>query len=121
MVSEAERALSYRDMTFEDTGATKEDMEERYREPAEQQVRRYLLLDKIVEQEKIELPDEELENAFKGMADSLRQPLEIVKKYYASDAEQMNMLQQTLLQKEALKHVKKLNEIKEVELGASGT
>ncbi len=116
MVSEAERALSYRDMTFEDTGATKEDMEERYREPAEQQVRRYLLLDKIVEQENVELPEEELENAFKGMAESLRQPLEIVKKYYASDAEQMNMLRQTLLQKEALKYVKNLNEIKEVEL-----
>ncbi|MBI9074909.1 MAG: trigger factor [Desulfatibacillum sp.] len=116
MVSESERALSYRDMTIEDTGTTKEELESRYREPAEQQVRRYLLLDKIVEQEKVELPEEELDAAFKGMAESLRQPFEMVKKYYASDAEQMSMLRHTLLQKEALKYVKNLNEIKEVEL-----
>ncbi|MBU2489400.1 MAG: trigger factor [Proteobacteria bacterium] len=115
MVEDAERTLSYRNMSFEDINTSREQMGERYAEPALKQVRRYILLDKIIEQEKLELPDEILEESIANMAASLRQPLDSIRTYYEKDPDRLDMLKHTLLQKEAVKKVRSLGTVEEVE------
>ncbi|MEW5734024.1 MAG: trigger factor [Thermodesulfobacteriota bacterium] len=114
MVDDFERTLSYRNMSLEDVGADRDKLAVTYRQAAIDQVRRYLVLDKIVEQEKIQLADERLDEAFADMSKSLRQPAEAIRSYYQKDPEQLEMLKHTLLQKEALAFVKAQSQITEV-------
>ena len=49
-----------------------------------------------------DIPDDKLEAAYKGMSESLKQPVETVKKYYQKNAEQLEAFKHTLLQKESM-------------------
>jgi trigger factor len=64
IISDAERSFSYHNKTFEEAGISRESLAEKYRDTAEKQVRRQLILGKIIQQEKMELADEELEKGF---------------------------------------------------------
>ena len=105
IVREAEQSLSAQDMSFEDAGFTRESLEEKYRETARKKVRRFLLLSKIIEQEKIELSDEELENGFKQMGKKLGYPVEQIKAQYSQNEDGLDFFKQTLLEKAALQLV----------------
>ncbi|MFP4476010.1 MAG: trigger factor [Desulfatibacillaceae bacterium] len=114
MMEESERALAYRNMTFEDAGTTKEEMRERYRDTAVKQVRRYIILDTIIDQEDLELSEETMDEAFENMAAQVRQPKDVVRQHYERNQEQLSMFRHTLLQKEALDHIKRLADLKTV-------
>jgi trigger factor len=106
MIRDAERALEYRNMSMEDVGMSREALAVRYMEPATQQVKRHLLLDKIGKQENLVLDDGALDKAFADMSQSLGQSAETIKKYYQKDADQMDALKNTLLQKKTLEYIK---------------
>ena len=65
IIADTERRLSYQNTTMEEVGLSKEKLQEQYRETAEQQVRRQIILGKVIEQEKLELTDEEAERIIK--------------------------------------------------------
>jgi len=115
IIAEAEKSFSYHNVNMEDLGLTREKLEEKYQETAVKQVKRHLILDKIIDQEKMTLPDEELEDGYKDMAASFNQPAEEIKKYYQQNRESLELFKHTLLEKKAINLIIGSSKIKEVE------
>lgn len=115
IIKDAERSFSQSNQTLEDVGLTRESLMEKYRPTAEKQVRRHLILSKLVEQEALELSDEELEKGFQEMADTYQQPVEHLKGYYNQNKEGLAFFKHTLLEKKALKLIIDKGKITEVE------
>jgi trigger factor len=103
IISETEQSLKYQNMSLEDLGMTRENLAEKYRDVAEKQVRRHLILGKIMDQEKLELSDEDLEKGIDEMAKTVRQPVEQIKKFYQSNPDKMDVFKHTLLEKQVLR------------------
>ncbi len=115
IISEAERSFMYHNMTMEQLGLTKEHLAEKYRDTAVKQVKRHLILSKIIDQEKLTLEDGALEEGMADMAKNFNQPVEGIKSYYQQHPDKLQHLQYTLLEKKALDLIVKSSEIKEVE------
>jgi trigger factor len=105
IVEEAERSFSYRNTTLEDMGLTRESIKEKYRETAVKQVKRHLLLGKLIEQEKLEVDGAEVEQAMVQMAASFQQPIEHVRRYYRENAEKLDYFKHALLEKKATRMI----------------
>jgi trigger factor len=105
IVEEAERSFSYRNTTLEDMGLTRESIKEKYRETAVKQVKRHLLLGKLIEQEKLAVDDAEVEQAMGEMAASFQQPIEHVRRYYRDNPEKLDYFKHALLEKKATRMV----------------
>ena len=103
IVAEAERSFSYRNTTLEEMGLTREGIAEKYRDTALKQVKRHLILGKIIDQESLTLPDEELEGGLQEMSENFNQPLEEIKKYYDQNPDNLEFFKHTLLEKKAIK------------------
>ncbi len=103
IIEEVERTLTYHGSSLEERSLTKEDLAEKYRDTAIKQVRRRLLLKKIVEQENLTLLDEEMENGYKDMAKAFNKPVEEIKKFYEQKDSNIEFLKTSLLEKKALK------------------
>ena len=114
IVEEAERSFAYRNTTLEEMGLSKESIAEKYRDTALKQVKRHLILGKIIDQEKLELEDEELEGGLKEMSDSFNQPLEEIKQYYDQNQDKLQYFKHTLLEKKAIKLIIDSSTIKDV-------
>jgi trigger factor len=115
IIADAERSFSYHNKTFEEAGISRESLAEKYRETAEKQVRRQLILGRIVQQEKMELADEDLEKGFEEMAATYNQPVDVVKNVYANSGDQLALFKHALLEKQAIKLIMEKNEIESVE------
>ncbi len=115
IISDTERSFASSNMRLEDAGLTREKLAEQYRETAEKQVRRHLILDKIIAQEKLEVSDEEMEKAFADMAASIGQPVEQIKTYYETNPDKIDLFKHTLLEKKAIELIIDSSKIEEVE------
>ncbi len=120
ILEEAERAFEARNRSLEDAGLSRESIAATYRETAVNQVKRHLLLARIVEQEKLELPPEELDRAMAEIAGRLQQPLASVQKYYREMPEKLEALRHALLEKKAAALILEAGEIEEVDPPAEG-
>ena len=98
---------------MEDQGLTKEMLAEEHRETAEKKVRRHLILGKIIEQENMALSDQELEEGFAGMAQTVNQPVEAIKNYYQQNQDNLDFFKHTLLEKQAIKLIIESSNIEE--------
>ncbi|NNL43087.1 MAG: trigger factor [Desulfobacterales bacterium] len=103
IVAEAERSFAARNVSMEDMGLTREGIAEKYRDTALKQVKRHLILGKLIEQEKLTLTDEDLENGYKEMADSFNQPVEEIKNFYNQNKDKVEFFKHTLLEKQAIR------------------
>lgn len=115
IISDAERSFQYHNKTFEEAGISKESLSEKYRETAEKQAKRSLILGKIIEQEKMELSDEDLEKGYEEMAAAYNQPAEMVKNLYTQDNNRLEGFKYALLEKQAIKLIMESSKIQEVE------
>jgi trigger factor len=115
IVNEAERSFSYRNTSLEDMGLTRESIAEKYRDTALQQVKRHLLLGKMVKQEDLSLSDEELEESLNEMATNFNQPLEEIKKYYDQNKDKLEYFKHTILEKKAINLIIDASKIEDVE------
>ena len=115
IVEEAVRSFSYRNISMEELGMTRESIAEKYRDVAFDQVKRHLLLGKIIEQESMEVSDEELEVGLNEMADNFKQPVEEIKKYYDQNKDKLEFFKHTLLEKKAIKLIIETSTIEDVE------
>jgi trigger factor len=115
IITDTERRLSYQNQSMEEVGLTREGLREQYRETADKQVRRHLILSKVVEQEKLELADEELEEGYADMAKSLNQPTEQIKAFYDQNKERLDFFKHTLLEKKAIRLIIDNSNIMDVE------
>lgn len=121
IVEEAERSFAYRNVSLEEIGLSRESIAEKYRDTAVRQVKRHLILDKIIDQEGLELEDGELDRGLAEMADSFGQPLENIKRYYSQSPEKLDYFKHSLLEKKAIKLIIDSSEIQEVKGSASET
>jgi trigger factor len=103
IIEETERSFAYRNTSMEEMGLSKETIAEKYRDTALKQVKRHLILGKIINQENLSLDDEELEGGLKEMSESFNQPLEEIKKFYDQNPDKLRYFKHTLLEKKAIK------------------
>ena len=115
IIQEAERSFAQRNTTLEEQGMSRESISEKYRDTAAKQVQRYLLLNKIIEQEGLAVSDEEFDEALNEMASNFNQPLEEVKKYYQQFPDRIDQFKHALLEKKAITLIIDASEIKDVE------
>lgn len=115
ILNDAERSFTQANKTFEEAGITREGLGEQYRPTAEKQVRRHMILGKIVDQEALELADDEVEEGLAEMAKSYQQPVDQIKTFYQSNKEALEVFKHTLLEKKAIKLIIENSQIEEVE------
>mgnify|MGYP001813143134 FL=1 len=115
IVEEAVRSFSYRNITLEELGLTRESIAEKYRDVAFKQVKRHLLLGKMIDQENLEASDEELEEGLNEMAANFKQPVAEIKKYYDENKDKLEFFKHTLLEKKAIKLIIENSQIEDVD------
>ena len=115
IITEAEKKYSANNTTLKEAGLNKDALKTEYRDVAEKQARRHLILDKIITQEKFELTDEELEKSFEEMALGMHAPVDLVKNYFNANQEQLDIYKYTQLGKKAVKIIIEQGNITEVE------
>jgi len=102
IVQDAEQRFAQNSLSMEQLGLTRDKMAEQYRELAEKQVRRHLLLSKIIEQEALEVTDEELESEYGRFSEATGQPVEMIKTYYKNNQDKLEGFKHALLEKKAI-------------------
>ena len=115
IVEEAVRSFAYRNITMEELGLTRESIAENYRDTAFKQVKRHLLLGKIIDQESLAVSDDELEDALNEMAENFKQPVEEIKKHYDQNKDKLEFFKHTLLEKKAIKLIIESSKIEDLE------
>jgi trigger factor len=95
---------------------THESLREKYRDTAVKQVKRHLILGKLIDQQPLELTEEELANGFEDMAQTFQQPAAEIRKYYESSEnhERLAYFKHTLLEKKAIDLIINESDIEEV-------
>ena len=102
IIQDAEQRFAQNSLSMEQLGLTREKMAEQYRDLAEKQVRRHLLLNKIIEQEALEVTDEELEAEYQRFSEATGQPAETIKTYYKQNPDKLEGFKHALLEKKAI-------------------
>ena len=115
IVEDAERSFAYRNTSLEEMGITRESIAEKYKDTAVKQVKRHLILEKIIEQENLTLGDEDLQDGLQEMADAFQQPVEQIKAYYSQNTDKLDYFKQTLLEKRAINLIIESGVIKEID------
>ena len=114
ITAEAEQAYAANNTTLEDAGLSKESIRTQYRDVAEKQARRHLLLDKVISQEKLELTDEELDASFEEMAQGMNASVDAIKNYFKMDPKQLEYYKHTQLEKKAIDLIIEKGQVTEV-------
>lgn len=115
IIMETEQAYAQNNITLESVGLSRDKLKEEYRDVAEKQARRHLILDKIISQEKLELTEEELEQSFEQMARGMNASVDAVKNYFKMDPRQLEYYKHTELEKKAVRIIIEKGDVKEVE------
>jgi trigger factor len=82
LVSDTKLRLATQGVDFKNLGVSEEKLHEDYHETAKKQVRTFLILEKIADQEGITVTDEEAENRLREISERIHQKLDVVKRYY---------------------------------------
>ena len=114
IIAETEQAYAQKNVKLEDVGLSKEALSSQYRDVAEKQARRHILLGKIIEQENLELTDEELEAGYAEMAVGMRATVDAVKNFFNMDPRQLEYYKYTQLEKKAVRLIIEQGAITEV-------
>ena len=102
IIAEAEQAYTQNNMTFEDAGLSKESLRKEYKDVAEKQARRHLLLDKLINQENLEMTEKELDASLEEMAKGMNASVDAIKNYFNMDKNQLENYKHTQLEKKAV-------------------
>ncbi len=103
IIEEAERSFAFYNKSMEEHGITRETISEEYRDTAEKQVRRHLILNKVIQQENMILSDKDLDTGYEEMSQNFQQPIEEIKNFYNQNKDKLELFKQTLLEKNAIK------------------
>jgi trigger factor len=114
ILADTERTFAHHNLSMDQLGMTREGLAAKYRDTAEKQVRRHLILSRIAEQEKLTVPAEELERFYAEMAAGVQQPVEMVREYYTLHEDKREALEHTLLEKQAIRLIIESSQIEEI-------
>lgn len=116
IITDIERSYSYHNISLENMGITRDMLKEKYRDVAVKQVKRHILLNQIVIDEKLELSDKEIEKGIQEMAASFKQSVSEVKEFLKTNSGDLENLKFALLEKKALSLIIENSSIEEVEM-----
>ncbi|MCK5837774.1 MAG: trigger factor [Desulfobacula sp.] len=102
IIMETEQAYSANNTTLEEAGLSADMLRSQYRDVAEKQARRHLILEKLISQENLELTDEELEKGFEEMGMGMNMPVDAVKSFFNRDPKQLEYYKHGQLEKKAI-------------------
>ena len=115
IISETEQAYAQNNTSLEEAGLNKEILRDQYKEVAEKQARRHLILDKIIEQENLELTDDEFQASFEKMATDMNASVDAVKNFFNMNENALENYKHTQLEKKAVDLIIERGNITEVE------
>lgn len=115
IISETEQAYAQNNTNLEEAGLSKDILRDRYKDVAEKQARRHLILDRMIEQENLELTDEELEASFEKMAADMNASVDAIKNFFNMNQNQLENYKHTQLEKKAVDLIIEKGNITEVE------
>lgn len=115
IVSEVERSFAYSNKSIEQMGLTKEGIKEKYRDTAVKQVKRHLILNRLIDQEKLTLADEDLEEGLKNMSKTFGKPVDEIKDFYNKNNDKLDLFKNTLLEKQIINLIIDNSNIEDVE------
>jgi trigger factor len=113
IINEAERSFQANGTSLEQIGKTRESLREDYKGVAEDQVRRHLILDAVVNQENLQISDQELEEGFEDLASNFNQAADFIRGFYNENPDKLDLFKHTLLEKKALKLIIDSNDVSE--------
>lgn len=117
IIMEAEQAYAANNTSLEQVGLSGDIIRTQYKDVAEKQARRHIILDKIISQAKLELTEEELEKSFQEMAVGMNAPVEAVKNYFNRDKTQLAYYKHTQLEKKAVDIIIEKGDLTDVDPG----
>jgi trigger factor len=82
LVSDTKMRLAAQGADFKNLGISEEKLHEEYREMAQKQVRTFLILEKIADQEGITVTEGEAEDRLREISERVHQKFDVVKRYY---------------------------------------
>ncbi len=82
MVSDTKLRLAAQGVVLKNLGVSEEKLQGDYRDMAQKQVKTFLILEKIANQEGITVTDEEADHRLKEISERMRQPFDAMKRYY---------------------------------------
>jgi trigger factor len=115
IIAEAQQSFAYHNLDMDQMGLTRETLAEKYRDTAVRQVKRHLILGKVIDQEGLALSDEVLQKGLQEMADNFRQPLANIQRYYEQNPEKLDIFKHALLEKQAIQLIIDRSRIEEVD------
>ena len=115
IIMETEQAYAQNNMTLESVGMSRDKLKENYRDVAEKQARRHLILEKIIRQESMDLTEDELDESFERMAQGMNASVDAVKNYFKMDPKQLEYYKHTELEKKAVRLIIEKGQVTEVE------
>ncbi|HUV50108.1 MAG TPA: trigger factor [Anaerolineae bacterium] len=115
IISDIERSFANSNTSMENLGLSKENLSEKYRDTAIKQVKRHLILNKLIEQENLTLSDEEINNGFEEMSRVFNKPLEEISSFYKQNKDNLELFKNTLLEKKSIKLIIENSIIENVE------
>ncbi len=102
IVSEAEQAYAANNTSLEQEGLSRDILFTQYRDVAEKQARRHLILDKIITQEELDLTDEEMDASLEAMARGMNATVDAIKNFFKMDPKQLEYYRHSQLEKKAV-------------------
>ncbi len=114
ILEEIERTYKAYKMPLESMGQTREALAEKYRNTAEKQAKRHILLNKIIEQDNLDITEDDLENGFSEIAASLNQPVDTIRQFYRTKPDQLDVLKYSFLEKKAMQKMIDSSDIEEI-------
>jgi trigger factor len=102
---EIEESLAEKNITLEKAGYTDETIRQKYHKVAENIIQRELILNHVVNQEKITISQDELEATYKMLAEVKKYPIEKIKQHYNENPESLKAFQYTLQEQKALQMI----------------
>jgi len=103
--------------SLEKAGISEAGLRKEFRPGSEKRVREMLILDRIAKQDQIDIDDDDLEEGYGKLAESMGQDVETVKKYYEARG-QVDALKEELLKEKTLNYLVDHANISEVERDA---
>jgi trigger factor len=82
LISDTKLRLARQGMALQDIGVTEEKLQEDYRTTALKQVKTFLILEKIANQEGISVTDEEMEERIREISEKVHQKFDVLRRYY---------------------------------------
>ena len=119
MLDTIQYRLSAQNVTLEQAGMDEETFKERNREPAERRVRGTFLLEKIAQQESLEISDEEVDQGLHRSAEDMNQSYEQVRDFYQK-SNLMEPYKRQLMEEKVVNFLRDHADMTEVEEAVSG-